>query len=252
MSSLAMITGAGSGIGLALSRALLDKGFEILAIGRRLPPLQALAHDHPGRVECLALDVSSEAAPRTVLAALDTRAPALVVHNAGVLAPAGPLAGIERDAFRQLWEINVAAPLFLTAALLPRLARGARILHVSSGAAHRALAGWGPYCISKSALHMLYQCWREELQDQGVLVGSARPGVVDTPMQESIRALSADDFPAVEHFRQLKRDGALTSADECGRFLAWLLTEAEDELFSIHEHDIRDPELARRWRAATP
>lgn len=248
MSSIAIVTGAGSGIGAALTAQLVARGCTVLAIGRRAALLDALAARHAGKVETLALDVSAEDAPAAVLAALDGRAPHYLVHNAAVLGPAGPLAGVQRAAFRQHWETNLAAPLFLTQALLPVLAAGARILHVSSGAAHHPLAGWGPYCISKSALHMLYQCWREELRERNILVGSARPGVVDTPMQAEIRALDEAAFPDVDAFRKLKENGQLTSPDTVGRFLAWLLLDADAAQFREHENDIRDAELARRWQ----
>lgn len=247
MASLALITGAGSGIGLALAQQLLAHGCDILAVGRRLAPLEALAAEAPGRVTPLALDVATEDAPQRLLGALGQCAPGLVVHNAATLEPAGPLAQLEREAFRAHLEINLLAPLFLTQALLPRLAPGARVLHISSGAAHRALNGWGPYCISKSALHMLYQCWNAELRDRGVLVGSARPGVVDTPMQATIRGLGEDAFPDVEHFRRMKSDGVLLPPETVARFLSWLLLKADADTFVAQEHDIRDENLARHW-----
>ncbi|THF63178.1 SDR family NAD(P)-dependent oxidoreductase [Pseudothauera nasutitermitis] len=250
MSALAIVTGAGSGIGEALSARLVERGDTVLAIGRRPAPLQALAERHRGRVETLALDVGAEDAPQRVLAALGGRAPARVVHNAGVLAPAGPLTEVERADFTAHLQTNLLAPLFLTQALLPVLAPGARILHISSGAAHHPLAGWGPYCVSKSALHMLYQCWREELRERGILVGSARPGVVDTPMQAQIRKLAEADFPDVEAFRQLKANGQLATPDTVARFLCWLLFDADAARFSERENDIRDAALAPLWQNA--
>jgi NAD(P)-dependent dehydrogenase (short-subunit alcohol dehydrogenase family) len=248
MSPLAIVTGAGSGIGEALSARLVARGCTVLAIGRRAALLDALAARHPGKVETLALDVSDEAAPAAVLAAVGGRRLQYLVHNAAVLGPTGPLADVDRAAFRQHWETNLTAPLFITQALLPVFAPGARVLHVSSGVAHRALAGWGPYCISKSALHMLYQCWREELRTRDILVGSARPGVVDTPMQADIRALDERAFPDVDAFRKLKTNGQLTSADAVGRFLAWLLLDADAAQFSAQENDIRDAALAPHWQ----
>ncbi|AUL98753.1 hypothetical protein B4966_00140 [Rhodocyclaceae bacterium] len=248
LNSIAIVTGAGSGIGAALTAQLVARGMTVLAIGRRAALLDALAARHPGQVEPLAVDLSTEEAPAAVRAALGDRPLHYLVHNAAVLGPTGPLAGVARAAFRQHWETNLAAPLFLTQALLPSMAAGARILHVSSGAAHRPLVGWGPYCIAKSALHMLYQCWREELRARHILVGSARPGVVDTPMQAEIRALDEATFPEVDTFRKLKDNGQLSSPDTVGRFLTWLLLEADAEQFCAQENDIRDAALARRWQ----
>jgi len=247
MSPLALITGAGTGIGRALALALVERGCDVLAIGRRAGPLESLAAERPGRVTALPLDVADDDAPRRILAVLGERAPRLVVHNAATQEPTGPLAGLARSAFRAHLETNLLAPLFITQALLPRLPRGARVLHVSSGAAHRPIAGWGPYCVSKAALHRLTQCWNTELKEAGVLVGSARPGVVDTPMQAGIRALTQDAFPDVEAFRRMKADGALLPPETVARFLAWMLLDADDAQFSAAERDVRDAELAPLW-----
>lgn len=250
MNPLALITGAGTGIGRALAQRLIDRGCDVLAIGRRADLLESLAAGHPGRVHALPLDIAANDAPRRILAALGDRAPRFVVHNAATLDPAGPLARLDRAAFHAHLETNLTAPLFVTQALLPRMARGARVLHVSSGAAHHALNGWGPYCISKAALHMLTQCWNAELEERGILVGSARPGVVDTPMQAGIRDLTPETFPDVASFRRLKSDGALLPPDTVARFLAWMLMDADDEQFAGAERDIRDAALAERWGVA--
>lgn len=248
MNPLALITGAGTGIGRALAQQLIQRGCDVLAIGRRVQPLESLAAEYPTRVTPLPLDLAADDAPQRILTALGARAPRFVVHNAATLNPAGPLEGLERSAFRAHLDTNLTAPLFVTQSLLPRLQAGARVLHVSSGAAHAALSGWGPYCISKAALHMLTQCWNAELKERGVLVGSARPGVVDTPMQADIRALTPEAFPDVESFRRLKTDGALLPPETVARFLAWMLLDADDEQFAGAERDVRDAELVRLWQ----
>ncbi len=249
MNPLALVTGAGTGIGRALALRLIARGCDVLALGRRAAPLESLAAEHPGRVTTLALDVSGREAPARIVAALGERTPRFVVHNAATLEPAGPLENLDRGAFAAHLETNLAAPLFVTQALLPRLEAGARVLHISSGAAHRALAGWGPYCMSKAALHMLTQCWNAELGPRNVLVGSARPGVVDTPMQETIRGLTSEDFPDVEAFRRMKREGALLPPEDVARFLAWMLLDANAEQFAGAERDIRDADIEPLWRA---
>jgi benzil reductase ((S)-benzoin forming) len=249
MNPLAIVTGAGTGIGRALAERMIACGCDILAIGRRATHLESLAAAHPARVAALPLDVAAADAPRRVLDALGERQARFVVHNAAALEPAGPLEKLDRSAFGSHMETNLVAPLFLTQALLPRLEEGARVLHVSSGAAHRAINGWGPYCVSKAALHMLTQCWNAELDARRVLVGSARPGVVDTPMQQTIRDLSPEDFPDVEAFRRMKSDGALLPPEDVARFLAWMLLDADAERFAGAERDIRDPDIEPLWRA---
>jgi Dehydrogenases with different specificities (related to short-chain alcohol dehydrogenases) len=143
-------------------------------------------------------------------------------------------------------------PLFLTKALLPRLIpdnveeeRGGRVLHISSGAAHYPYRGWGAYCTSKAAFHMLYRSLALELSPLGVSVGSARPGVVDTPMQDLIRQKSEQELPDVSRFRQLKDQGTLMDPSEVAIFLDWLLNETNDVEFSEKEWDVREADRTR-------
>lgn len=174
------------------------------------------------------------------------------------------------DVWRATMATNVDAPLFLTNALLPQLRAKpqARILHISSGAAHYAFAGWTSYCVSKSAFFMLYQCMRDELgaADVPVLVGSVKPGVVDTPMQAVVRG---SDFPGRERFAEMHAKGveraaayaegphtppsdALDTCDNVATFLTWLLRDTSDAEFVEKEWDIREPEHHDRWITTPP
>ncbi|HBG30240.1 SDR family NAD(P)-dependent oxidoreductase [Candidatus Macondimonas diazotrophica] len=242
-----IVTGGSSGIGRALCAALAQRGFAVLAVARRASALQSLVEAFPGVIQAVVADVATPEGRDAVAAALGPDQPLrFLVHNAGTLEPIGPLTDLSVNALRAHFAVNLEAPLFLSQRLLPRLS-GGRILHVSSGAAHHAYAGWGPYCMSKAALHMLYQTWREELADRAIRVGSARPGVVDTAMQSLIRSTPAARFPRVDRFERLHRDGQLRRPEDVARFLAWLLLALEDTAFDAAEWDIGECE--DRWRA---
>jgi NAD(P)-dependent dehydrogenase (short-subunit alcohol dehydrogenase family) len=101
--------------------------------------------------------------------------------------------------------------------------------------------------MGKAALHMLYQVWREELGDRGIRIGSARPGVVDTPMQALIRATPAREFPGVRRFLRLHQENQLRSPVDVAHFLAYLLLAVDNERFEAAEWDIGACEDA--WRA---
>ena len=236
---LVVITGAGSGIGRALAERLAGNGTRVLAVGRRKAPLQALATAVSG-VEACAADVATTAGHAAIQDAVGDRSVRWLVHNAGVLEPVGPLLEQSAEAIRAALAVNLEAPIALSRALLPAMAPQGRILHVSSGAAHRALAGWGAYCISKAGLYMAYQVLREELAGRGIAVGSLRPGVVDTPMQGLIRAQAAEDFPAVAHFRALKAAGELSDPAEVADFMEAVLRLPDATRFSAGEWDIRE------------
>lgn len=236
--AVSIITGAGSGIGRALALKLAASDHQIIAVGRRVEPLAQLAAQHDLIKACPA-DVSTPSGRQAIEAALAQRSVRYLVHNAGVLEPVGPLLEQSADALRQSLAINVEAPLALSARLRASMMPGGRILHISSGAAHRALPGWGAYCLSKAALHMAYQVIAAELANSDLAIGSLRPGVVDTPMQALIRAQSADDFPAVESFRAMKAQGDLTQAEDVARFIEAVLTQTDAQSFSAKEWDIR-------------
>jgi len=239
VTAFAVVTGGGTGIGRALALELARRGLEVLVVGRRRPLLDAVCAEGAGRIRAVSADVSLESGRAEVCAAVGDRPLYCLVHNAAVLLPVGPLSGVSLEAWRSAQAVNVEAPLFLTQSLLPQLP-GGRVLHVSSGAAHHGYWGWGSYCVSKAALHMLYEVLREELAGCGIAVGSVRPGVVDTPMQALIREQSADDFPAIGRFRELHRRRQLLDPEAVARFMAALLLDAPVAAFSAREWSAPD------------
>jgi len=235
MNKVSVVTGAGTGLGRALVLALAGSGRRVLALGRRPAPLESLKSEDPDRIDIVSADVSSAAGRAAIDSAIAPgTAVEFLVHNAGVLEPVAPLAEVSLEDWRRIQAINVEGPLFVTQKLLPRLG-GGRILHISSGAAHHAYAGWGAYCASKAALHMIYLVYREELHAAGVAIGSLRPGVVDTPMQERVRAADPRVFPRLQRFVDLKSGGGLHAAEDVANFIVQLLTSTDDREFSAEE-----------------
>lgn len=247
MIDLAVITGAGTGLGRALALELSGRGLEVLLVGRRTEPLEETRQALAGAGDILAADVASPEGREQIAERVGQRPVRALVHNAAVLSPVGPLAQVELEAWRYAMAVNLEAPIFLTQALLPQL-RGGRVLHISSGAAHSPLAGWGAYCVSKAGLYMAYQVMREELGGAQVRVGSLRPGVVDTPMQSFIREQEVERLPSVERFRQLKASGQLRSPEEVARFAAGVLLDTRDDEYEAEEWEISNPSHNGRWR----
>jgi NAD(P)-dependent dehydrogenase (short-subunit alcohol dehydrogenase family) len=149
---------------------------------------------------------------RSFLAGCDT---ALLVNNAGVVSPVGPLAEQDPVASLRAAIINVGAPLALSSAFVqaaPQAQR--RILHVSSGAARSAYPGWSVYCATKAALDQHARAVSLD-GDPRVLACSLAPGVIDTDMQAEIRATPDARFPMRERFVEMKRGGALVAPADC-------------------------------------
>jgi NAD(P)-dependent dehydrogenase (short-subunit alcohol dehydrogenase family) len=163
------VTGGGTGIGAALVTALVAGGCQVIAVGRRAEPLADVAAKHGAAVTTVQADVAAADGIRRIADAVVAAGGdvSYLVHNAGVLGPIKPLAAVQPDEWRAVMATNVDAPLFLTQALLPYMKSGARVLHIGSGAASRPIGGWGSYCVSKSALQMVYRVLAQELAPAG-------------------------------------------------------------------------------------
>ena len=183
-----LITGGSRGLGLALARALADRGWRLVVDARGGHELEAATAGLASTTEVVALsgDVGDEAHRRALvdaagrLGGLD-----LLVNNASVLGPS-PQPGLDRyplDVLARVYDTNVMAPLRLVQLALPLLrSSGGRILNVTSDAAVEGYAGWGGYGSSKAALEQLSNVLAAE--EPGVRVWWVDPGDMRTRMQQ--------------------------------------------------------------------
>jgi benzil reductase ((S)-benzoin forming) len=144
----------------------------------------------------------------------------LWVNNAGMLAPIGFLADADPVAVARNIEVNVvgvANGSSLFAGHVRTRTGGGVLINISTGAAVKPYAGWGPYCASKAAVDQLTRVIALEEGGHGLAAYSVSPGVVDTAMQEMIRGTDAAAFPEVERFRQIATDGVFNSTDWVAR-----------------------------------
>ena len=240
----AIITGHTRGLGAALAAELLGRDMPVLALARHRD--DALAARFPARLEQVQVDLADSAALASWLAgdalarfAADAEA-LLLINNAGVLGPIGPLAGQDADGIARAVCVNVTAPLMLSSALARAHSGALRIIHISSGAARAAYSGWSIYCATKAALDHHARAVALD-GDANIRVCSLAPGVVDTDMQAEVRGSDAALFPARARFEALKRDGVLVSPQACA---AQLVDYALSAAFgSLPVADLR--ELAR-------
>src|SRR5690349_24713118 len=146
MTTTAIVTGAGTGFGLAVARSLAGRGATVIASARDAARLRAAVADLPG-VRAVPGDVNDPAARAALVAAAGGRVD-LLVHNAGELGPSPlpPLADYPLDALRSVLETTLLAPLALTRLALPALrANRGTVVALSSDAAVEAYPGWGGY-----------------------------------------------------------------------------------------------------------
>ena len=184
MTKTILITGATSGFGRATARRFVDAGWRVIATGRRIERLDALA-DELGRdrVHTAAFDIRDEAAMRAALDALpdDFRAIDVLVNNAGLALGTSPAQRADLAQWRQMIDTNVTALVTLTHALLPGLIerRGA-ILNVGSIAGTYPYTGGNVYGGTKAFVSQFSLGLRSDLHGTGVRVTSIEPGMAET------------------------------------------------------------------------
>ena len=181
----AIVTGAGSGIGRATAAALCERGIDVYGVGRREGALLETKRMAGDNFHAVVADVATPEGRGAIADRIDGAASTILVHNAATTGPLGPLDTLTLDGFRATMASNVEGPLFLTKALMPKLARGSRVLHVSTGGAHQGFDGMLSYCASKAALRSVYESLRDEHAGR-VCFGSAQPGVVATEMMRGL------------------------------------------------------------------
>jgi NAD(P)-dependent dehydrogenase (short-subunit alcohol dehydrogenase family) len=150
-----IVTGASRGLGLALARALDERGWRLVVDARGAEALAETTKDLSG-VTAIAGDVVDPDHRRALVEAAGDEID-LVVNNASLLGPSPqpPLADYPLDELRGVYEANVLAPLALLQLALPRLREGAAILDITSDAGVEAYEGWGGYGSSKAALEQM-------------------------------------------------------------------------------------------------
>jgi short-subunit dehydrogenase len=177
-----LITGASSGIGLALARELSKRGHELVLLARRADLLEALARELP-RTVAIPCDVTDKASVRDAVG----RAGEIdwAIANAGVSIPSHAATFNLEDA-EQVLRVNVFGMLYLYDAVLPAMLarRGGRFAGVASLAGLRGLPAAAPYSASKAAMQAFLEASRIELAPHGVGVTIINPGFVISPMTE--------------------------------------------------------------------
>ena len=210
----AVVTGASRGIGAHLAADFAGRGMRLGLCARSAPALP----DGP-EVVARRLDVRDAGAVERFAGDVEDRFGRidLWINNAGVLGPIAPLRRAEPAAWGEHLQINVTGVFHGTRAYVQHLrrlgerGRGGVLVNISSGAARKPYAGWSAYCAGKAAVDMLTSCVAVEEADLGLRAHAVAPGIVDTGMQELIRASSPDDFPDQARFVQIKQDEAFST-----------------------------------------
>lgn len=227
----AIVTGHSRGLGAAIAEEFLARGIPVLGLARSTNA--ALAQRFPDLLQQVILDLSDQESlvnwltGRALSDFLAESEEGILINNAGLLEPTGSLGELNTADIVRAVQLNLSAPLLLSnaAASFASDTRKVRLVHISSGAARNAYAGWGVYCATKAALD---QHARTVLLEgrPWVKVCSIAPGVVDTDMQTQVRSLDVGKFPARERFIALKAEDRLWSARQAAeRMVSYVLSD---------------------------
>ena len=177
-----IVTGASRGLGLALARALDERGWRLIVDARGGDALEAATAELQN-VTAMAGDVTDPGHRRALVDAAGDRIN-LVVNNASRLGPSPQpaLADYPLETLRDVYEANVIGPLALLQLALPRMPDGAAVLDVTSDAGVEPYEGWGGYGSSKAALEQLTAILAAE--HPGLRVYWVDPGDMNTQMQQ--------------------------------------------------------------------
>ncbi len=197
MSQLALVTGAGRGLGRAVALALCKRGVNLALLGRPSPQhveavalLQQLSGKQPFQVFADFQDAEAlQRAAERVVAELGP--PSIVVHNAGVVVRAR-IEETSVAAWDEQLDVNLRAPFVLTRALLPsmRVAKAGRFVFIGSISGTLGSPGAAAYAASKWGLTGFVKSLAAELSDSGLMACAVLPGSIDTDM------LKGGAFPA--------------------------------------------------------
>lgn len=239
MGDVAIISGASSGLGLALARSVPFPA-RVVDISRSGPPEGSpIEHIHADLS-----DVDSWREVKTRIADLiesENPARAVFIHAAGTLNPIGFAGEVEFGPYQDNVILNSAAGQVLGHSFLSAI-RGRRgtydLVMISSGAASNDYPGWSAYGAGKAALDQWVRyVGAEQKLRGGTRVTAIAPGVMDTDMQGEIREMTEEEFPRVERFRDLHEQGKLVAPEDAARRL-WAAVESGLESGSVI--DLRD------------
>jgi NADP-dependent 3-hydroxy acid dehydrogenase YdfG len=215
--TVALVTGASSGIGAATAVALAGQGASVACLARRKDRLDALVagiSEQGGVALALEADVTDQqqavgAIERAVgeLGRLDT-----LVNNAGVML-LGPALESSTEDWRRMLDLNVMGALYITHAALPHLVRAAEdsprrvgdVVNISSTAGRVARSGASVYALTKFGIAAFSESLRQELVPHRVRVSVVEPGTVDTELVthlgENVRQAATSQVESIEPLR---------------------------------------------------
>ncbi len=229
---VAVVTGAGSGIGRACALRLAERSLHVIVTGRRMKPLDETVAEigADGSAQAVAADVSTDDGIEAIVEASGVNEVVALVHAAGRESVA-TLDETDRRELEEVFATNALGPILLTRALAPQLKAGAGIVFIGSIAALRGRDRHAAYASSKSALSGLTRNLAVELAPR-VRVNCVCPGPVQTPMLEQFLAAYVGSSPSEDTLQTIQIEagrvplGRIAEPREVADMVAFLALDA--------------------------
>jgi NAD(P)-dependent dehydrogenase (short-subunit alcohol dehydrogenase family) len=178
---LALVTGAGRGLGRGCAEALADAGARVIAVARSESELADVARHSSGRIEALQGDVTADELMVKIEALPDL---SILVNNAGANRPQA-FTEVDDESLDMMLDLNVRAMFRVARAAVRAMQKSGRtgsIVHMSSQMGHVGSPNRSVYCMSKHAVEGLTKAMAVELAPQGIRVNSVAPTFIETPL----------------------------------------------------------------------
>jgi NAD(P)-dependent dehydrogenase (short-subunit alcohol dehydrogenase family) len=233
MSRHALITGAGTGIGEAISRQLHREGHAVTLVGRRSEPLEALSQALGKQSFAVTGDVTDRGEIESAFKAATAQfGDVEILVNCAGMAPTAPFHRVDFADWQRTMDVNVNGVFHCTQLALESMLENnwGRVVNIASVASLRGFPYVSSYCASKHAVLGMTRALALEVATQGITVNAVCPGYVDTDIVRNaiagiVSKTGRTEADAMQHFTESNPQGRLVEVTEVASAVSWLCSE---------------------------
>ena len=233
MSRHALITGAGTGIGEAISRQLHREGHAVTLVGRRSEPLEALSQALGKQSFAVTGDVTDRGEIESAFKAATAQfGDVEILVNCAGMAPTAPFHRVDFADWQRTMDVNVNGVFHCTQLALESMLENnwGRVVNIASVASLRGFPYVSGYCASKHAVLGMTRALALEVATQGITVNAVCPGYLDTDIVRNaiagiVSKTGRTEADAMQHFTESNPQGRLVEVTEVASAVSWLCSE---------------------------